>query len=142
MNVPGRGDSGERGASGARGESGDRGVTGERGQSGDRGESGDRGIAGERGPKGDHGQHGEKGEIGTTGVAGPIGRTGPTSPYLGRTQTLVIFAFIVLGFVLLAFRTEATADRAQQGVYQACLARAEISRLTGTLPGPNCGPLR
>ncbi len=112
---------------------------------GDRGQSGDRGVTGERGPKGDHGQHGEKGDKGGAGPAGPcgpIGRTGPTSPYLGRRQTLVIFAFIVVGFVLLAYRTEVAADQGQRSIYEACLARAEISRLTGTLPGPNCERLR
>ncbi len=115
---------------------------------GERGDSGDRGIAGERGPKGDHGQDGRtgmagrEGKEGVVGPVGPIGKTGPTSPYLGRTQTLVIFAFIVLGFLLLAYRTEATGERAQQGIYEACLARVDISRLTGTPPGPNCDPLR
>ncbi len=95
--------------------------------------------------KGDHGQHGEKGDRGTVGPvgpSGPIGKTGPTSPYLGRTKTLVIFAFIVVAFALLAYRTEITADQAQRSIYEACLARQEISRLTGTLPGPNCEGLR
>lgn len=111
----------------------------------ERGQSGDRGVTGERGMKGDHGQHGEKGDTGKTGCAGPtgpIGKTGPTSPYLGRTKTLVIFAFIVVGFLLLAYRTEVAVDRGQRGVYEACLARAEISRLTETLPGPNCETFR
>jgi len=86
-------------------------------------------VTGERGQKGDHGQHGEKGDKGSTGAvgpSGPIGRTGPTSPYLGRNQTLVIFAFIVVAFVLLAYRTEIITDRIEQDVFQACAERAEI----------------
>ena len=104
-------------------------MTGERVERGDRG---DRGVQGERGERGDHGQHGEKGDTGSTGstgstgASGPIGRTGPTSPYLGRNQTLVIFAFIVVAFVLLAYRTELNTDRLDRNVYEACVERSEI----------------
>jgi len=86
----------------------------------------------------------ERGQSGDRAVSGERRDTVlPTlHPYLDRRQTLVIFAFIVVGFVLLAYRTELATDEAQRGIYEACLARAEISRLTGTLPGPNCEGLR
>lgn len=84
---------------------------------------------------------GPKGEPGPKGNPGPKGEPGTPVP-LGRTQTLILFAFVVLAFVLLALRTEDTGERAQRGVYEACLARVEISRLTDTLPGPNCERLR
>lgn len=93
---------------------------------------GDRGIAGERGPKGDHGQVGERGKTGNTGEAGADG-----IPYLGRKQTLFLFGFVVLAFVLLAARTEINARHIKQGVYQDCLTRAVANS-----QHPDCGRFR
>lgn len=59
--------------------------------------SGVAGQRGERGPKGDHGQDGAR---------GPAGHVGLDSPYLGKAKTLVLFTFVVLAFVLLAYRSE------------------------------------
>jgi len=54
----------------------------------------------------------------------------------------VLFAFIVLAFTLLAYRTELATNRTDENVYQGCLARAEISRLTGTEPVADCENLQ
>lgn len=78
-------------------------------------ESGERGEAGERGPKGDHGQ---------PGVRGATGATGATA-YFRRSQTLVLFGFIVLAFVLLAWRTEINANNLLNQQHNGCLIRKE-----------------
>jgi len=46
---------------------------------------------------------------------------------LGRSQTLIIFAFIVVAFVLLAYRTETADDRLVRNVVNACEERNELS---------------
>ncbi len=55
---------------------------------------------------------------------------------LGRRQTLTIFAFIVLAFVLLAYRTETADDRLVRNVVEACENRNDVS------PIINCDVLR
>ncbi len=101
----------------------ERGLTGDRGQTGACGTDGVDGAVGERG---------------ATGARGATGLTGPTSPYLGRRQTLAIFAFIVAAFVLLAYRVETNTNRFDRDIYDACKARAVI---THTVP-PDCERLR
>lgn len=88
------------------------------GDQGERGQSGDRGVTGERGAKGDHGQDGEKGDTGARGL------TGEPAPYLGRAKTLALFAFVVLAFFLLAWRSEINTSEIAKVQTQSC----EISR--------------
>ena len=99
-------------------------TAGERGESGDRGDKGERGVAGERGMKGDHGQDGE------TGATGRRGPQGDPAPYLDRRKTLALFAFVVLAFTLLAARSEINANDIRRGVYENCLTRAEVEKVT------------
>lgn len=98
---------------------------GEQGIAGERGDSGDRGITGERGMKGDHGQHGEKGEQGEAGESGT---------YLHRTQALALAAFIVLAFLVLAYRTEYNTGTIQRNQMQSCqTARDVVQKYNGLL---------
>lgn len=86
----------------------------------ERGDKGERGVAGERGAKGDHGQDGKKGVQGEPGVA---------APYLDRKKTLALFAFVVLAFVVLAVRTESNTQDIQKGVYEVCIAKADVDNV-------------
>lgn len=106
------------------------------GDTGERGDTGDRGIAGERGPKGDHGQHGEKG---LTGLTGPTGAPGTSAPYLRRNQTLAIFGFIVLAFLLLAYRSESNANHIRDGVQRQDNFISEVCQNRIPLAPVTCG---
>lgn len=63
-------------------------------------------------------------------------------PYLDRRQTLALFVFVVVAFMLLAYRSEVAINRTDENVYQGCLQRIEISKLTGTEPTSDCRRLR
>ena len=84
---------------------------------GERGETGKTGDQGIPGPKGDKGEPGDRGP--------KIVLSGQRA--LGRTQTLTIFAFIVIAFVLLAYRTETADDRLVRNVIEACEDRNKLS---------------
>jgi hypothetical protein len=64
---------------------------------------------GERGRTGDHGQSGSDGRDGRPGAPGAQGPPGPDA-YLSRTRTLVLFGFVILAFLLLAWRVEHVAS--------------------------------
>ncbi|HXH36913.1 MAG TPA: collagen-like protein [Plantibacter sp.] len=81
-------------------------------------------TATERGGRGIQGERGER------GATGPAGVTGAGAPYLGRSQTLALFAFVVVAFLLLAYRTEVNTSNIRQGVHEACMQRADIDRVT------------
>lgn len=98
---------------------GERGPKGDSGDfQGERGASGERGVAGERGPQGDDGRSGQ------------AGAAGADSHYLDRKKTLALFGFIVLAFVLLAYRTEVNSRDIQKAVYEVCIAKADVDKVT------------
>lgn len=96
----------------------------------------------ERGPVGDHGQDGRDGSKGEIGRAGPIGQTGPPGKagkdVLNKTQTLVGFVFVVLCFVLLAYRSESNANHIRDGVERQDKFLVEICRTTPALAPQTC----
>lgn len=65
-------------------------------------------TTGERGPTGDHGQDGQKGQAGSTGATGAQGEQGVG---FSKSQTLVLFLFVVAVAVVLGLRTEHNAGR-------------------------------
>lgn len=80
-----------------------------------RGEPGMPGRQGEAGVSGRQGEAGLLGPAGSTGLAGPpggrgspgiAGARGPAGRPMGRSQALAMFLFVVLAFVLLAYRSE------------------------------------
>ncbi len=58
-------------------------------------------------------ERGRQGERGRTGAAG--------SPPLSRTKTLAMFVFVVLAFVLLAYRTEVNFNNNNNDTHRACI---------------------
>ncbi len=61
-------------------------------------------------------------------MQGTEGRAGEDASYLGRVPTLTLFAFIVVAFVLLAYRTEIANDQVIKVQRDACESSLEISR--------------
>ncbi len=82
----------------------------------ERGPQGEAGGVGERGVPGAVGQ---PGAAGGTGPAGERGRPGVDARVLNRRQTLMLFAFVALAFIVLIIivnRVEQRVDRLQQQV--------------------------
>ncbi len=75
-------------------------MTAMRGAEGQPGRAGAEGSTGRAGAEGHDGAQGETGE---TGETGKVGRAGPRGQSFTRVQMLVIFGFVVLSFVVLAF---------------------------------------
>ncbi len=87
---------------------------------------GERGPASNDGKSGDLGQNGQVGKRGVKGRTGMTGKPGLTGekgdPALSRSQTLVMFLFIVVAFILLAYRTEINSDRISNNTRLICEA--------------------
>ena len=102
-----------------------------------RGERGERGYKGDKGDKGDH-QKGDRGMpgmpvVGATGATGKTGPSGKDARYLDRKQILALFAFVVVAFLLLAWRSEVNADKIQRdserisrNQFQSCTVSRDI----------------
>lgn len=120
---------GERGPKGDHGQQGDSGPVGNDGMSGERGLPGTQGVPGPTGAAGAAGAAGGGGAAGAQGdqgVQGFVGAPGKDSPVIGRTQVLVLFAFMVFAFVLLAIRSEANASNIRGIQHDACIASRVI----------------
>jgi hypothetical protein len=105
----------------ARGPAGERGVTGRQGEAG---------VSGRQGEAGATGSAGEAGVAGAAGEVGAVGRRGRTGRGLSNTQVTVVFAFVVLAFVVLSLRTEiqqraisANAHRIEVLFFEQCTIR-------------------
>lgn len=123
--------SGERGPTGDHGQHGDHGDIGIEGAAGPKGDPGVRGslglpgIRGERGPLGDHGQHGDAGETGGTGDTGERGVQGPRGRGFSRLQTIVIFLFVALVFIVQTYVFNAQKQEIVRNAHAADVTRYE-----------------
>lgn len=61
---------------------------------------------GERGKTGDTGQRGQVGQTGATGKHGTRGDKGETGEAFTRGQTLFLAVFVVVAFIIVAYRSE------------------------------------
>lgn len=81
----------------------------------------------ERGPRGDHGQVGER---------GPQGEVGPQA--LTKWQTLALFGFVVLAFIVLAFRSEMQTEEIRENLERQDVFIAEICATQPELAPTTC----